>query len=123
MSAEDARQPNLRPFTLYAAGGRIYARNPPGRLIDLGAVERAGDGHRYLLDGDKRHGEGLDSEEAVLRRIGETLDFTYLDGQFTSLPDVSDSVDLADAVQHAITLDEFADDEDPSGRGARGTGA
>ena len=49
-----AREPTRpQPFTLYAAGGRIYARNADQKLIDLGALTRDEEGgFRYLLEGN-----------------------------------------------------------------------
>lgn len=105
--APAARQ---QPFTLYAANGRVYARNAAQKVIDLGALAR-GDGGAfgYLLDGNQQSGRGFASEEEALRDIARHLRFLWLDGQFTAVADARDNpdLDLDGATQLDIVLDEL----------------
>ena len=105
--------PRQQPFTLYAAGGRVYATNAARKLVDLGALWRDGAGFHYLLDGNKMEGHGLITAEAALREIAQRVSFLYLDGQFTALTDLrgADGLALGDAVRLDITLDELAPGE------------
>jgi hypothetical protein len=99
-----------QPFTLFAAQGRVYARNRDQKIIDLGALERSeGGAFRYLLDGDKQSAEGFFTEEEALRHIGSNLRFLWLDGQFTAVADARDDreLDLAGAIRVDILLDEL----------------
>lgn len=104
----NARQ--QQPFTLFAARGRVYARNRDQKLIDLGALERTdGGAFRYLLDGNQQAGEGFFTEEEALRDIAARVRFLWLDGQFTAVADARDDRDLNldGAVQLDILLDEL----------------
>lgn len=105
--------PRRQPYTLYAAKGRIYARNAAGPVIDLGGLRRDGAGLRYELDGNRLAGQGLATEEDVLRDIARRLHFLWLDGQFTALPDVRQSagVDFDSATKLEIELDELGPNE------------
>jgi hypothetical protein len=98
-----------QPFTLYAAKGRIYARNRDQKLIDLGALERDGVAMRYVLDGNQQTGEGFATEDAALRDLARNLRFLWLDGQFTAVADARDDadLDLEGAAQLEIVLDEL----------------
>ena len=99
-----------QPFTLFAAQGRVYARNRDQKLIDLGALERTeGGAFRYLLDGNQQAGEGFFTEAEALRHIGGHLRFLWLDGQFTAVADARDAADLNldGATQLDILLDEL----------------
>ena len=107
---EQALVGRQQPFTLYAAGGRIYARNADQKLIDLGALERMDSGgFRYLLDGNHELGEGFFTEEAALRDIAGKIRFLWLDGQFTAVADAREGgdVNLDGATQVDILLDEL----------------
>lgn len=106
--AEGARL--QQPFTLFAAQGRVYARNRDQKLIDLGALERTAAGtFGYLLDGNKQQGEGFSSEEEALRHLAGKLRFLWLDGQFTAVADARDDagLNLDGAAQLDILLDEL----------------
>jgi hypothetical protein len=98
-----------QPFTLYAANGRIYARNTDLKVIDLGALAREGGRVGYLLDGNQVRGEGLADEMAALRHIAANLRFLWLDGQFTAVADARDdpALNLDGATELEITLDEL----------------
>lgn len=91
-------------YTLYAANGRIYARNPVGALIDLGALRDDSGTYSFILDGDGVEGEGFGSEAEALEAAANSLDFFFLDGQFTSLPDQSADVDVTEAASFSFLL-------------------
>lgn len=105
--------PRKQPYTLYAANGRVYARNAAGPVIDLGELAQEDSSWRYLLDGNQLAGEGFFTAEGALRDIGTQLRFLWLDGQFTALPDVRQSagVDFSQATQLDIELDELGPGE------------
>ncbi len=94
-------------YTLYIANGRIYARNADNKLIDLGqATEQAGS-FSWMLDGEESLcGRHLPNADAVMREAEKKMSFAFLDGQFTSLPDLihNGEVRVADAPRRAIAL-------------------
>lgn len=94
-------------FILYAAHGRIYARNVDGKLIDLGALHHGEGGICWRLDGNGQSADGFFTEEEALRDLGRNLRFLWLDGQFTAVADVRATVDLQGATEVEITLDEL----------------
>jgi hypothetical protein len=98
-----------KPFTFYAAKGRIYARNVDQKLIDLGAITSEDGGVAYLLDGNQMTGRGLRDEETALRDMASKIRFLWLDGQFTAVADASDNpgLDLDGATRIDVTLDEL----------------
>ena len=98
-----------QPFTLYAAAGRVYARNRDQKVIDLGTLARQGGSFCYLLDGNKQSGAGFASEAEALRDIAQHLRFLWLDGQFTAVADAREdpALNLEGAQQLAIVLDEL----------------
>jgi hypothetical protein len=98
-----------QPFTLFAAGGRIYVRNMNQKMIDLGALTREAAGFGYLLDGNQQSGSGFASEEAALRDLAGKLRYLWLDGQFTAVADARDdpAFDIAGATQFDFVLDEL----------------
>lgn len=101
-----------QPFTLYAAGGRIYATNRDQKLIDLGALTREESGSfSWLLDGNQQRGSGFFTEETALGDLAEKLHFLWLDGQFTAVADAREGVNLEGATRLDIVLDELAPDE------------
>ncbi|MBC5766833.1 hypothetical protein [Ramlibacter albus] len=105
--------PRKQPYTLYAANGRVYARNAAGPVIDLGALRREQGAYCYLLDGNKLSGGGFSTEKEALREIAARLHFLWLDGQFTALPDVRQTagVDFSSATHLDIELDELGPNE------------
>lgn len=114
-TADELRDPRPRkqPYTLYAARGRVYARNAAGPVIDLGSLAQQGNQWCYLLDGNKLSADGLASADAALRDIARRLHFLWLDGQFTALPDVRQAagVDWSQAASLEIELDELGPNE------------
>ena len=116
MASDDDRgtKPRRQPYTLHAAGGRVYVRNAAQKVIDLGALSQGeGGAFRYLLDGNGQAGEGFFTEEEALRDIARNLRFLWLDGQFTAVADARDGgeLDLDDAPRLDIELDELAPGE------------
>ncbi|HZY17976.1 MAG TPA: hypothetical protein VFE82_05800 [Ramlibacter sp.] len=93
-------------FTFLAAHGRLYARNPDGKTIDLGSLDRAEDGWRYVLDGNQLTGTGLPSPQAALGQAAQRMGFLYLDGQFTAVADAGD-VPLDQAASIELDIDEL----------------
>jgi hypothetical protein len=112
---DEVRQagPRKQPYTLYAAKGRLYARNAAGPVIDLGPLERDGSHWSWQLDGSQLRDHGFADERSALRDVARHLRFLWLDGQFTALPDVRQSagVDFGSAAQLDIELDEVAPGE------------
>ena len=104
------RSPVRQPFRLYAANGRIYARNRTQKVIDLGALARqAGGAFRWELDGNHHAGDGFFTEEEALRDVAASIRFLWLDGQFTAVADARDdpALNLDGAVHVDIELDEM----------------
>ncbi|MDB5955071.1 hypothetical protein [Ramlibacter sp.] len=96
-----------QPFTLYAAGGRVYASNSDQKVIDLGELARDDSGaFAWLLDGNQQRGSGF-TEEAALGDLAQRLRFLWLDGQFTALADARAGVNLEGATRLDIVLDEL----------------
>lgn len=99
------------PYFIYLYEQRILAQNIDGHIIDIGGYDTEERGISWLLDGNKEHGEERASEQEALDDIASKIDFLFLDGQFTSLPDLSadygDRLDTASAKQ--IVLNELND--------------
>jgi hypothetical protein len=106
---DDTRDTMRLPFTLYAAKGRVYARNRDQKIIDLGALTREDGGWRYVLDGNQQAGRGFASDREALRDLAQHLRFLWLDGQFTAVADARDDpgLDLDGATQLDFELDEL----------------
>ena len=98
-----------QPFTLYAASGRVYARNTDQKVIDLGELRQDGGSWTYRLDGNQQSGNGFFTPEEALREIGGKMRFLWLDGQFTAVADARDgeALNLDGAAQIEILLDEL----------------
>lgn len=112
--ASDPSTTTRQPFSLYAAQGRVYARNRDQKVIDLGALERDGGGaFGYRLDGNQQAGSGFFTEEEALGDLAQHLRFLWLDGQFTAVADAREdpSLDLAKAARLDIELDELPPQE------------
>jgi len=104
------RAPVRQPFVLYAANGRIYARNRTQKVIDLGALTREqGGAFRYELDGNHESGGGFLTEEEALHAIARSIRFLWLDGQFTAVADARDNagLNLDGATRVTIELEEL----------------
>lgn len=103
---DTADTPEGVPFTFLAAQGRLYARNPDGKTIDLGTLAAERDRWRWKLDGNDLAGEA-GSAEAALRDAAQRMGFLWLDGQFTAVADAG-TVNLQDAVRAEVVLDPLA---------------
>ncbi len=104
----DSAPPQLdRPFRLFAAGSRVIAQNPAGKLIDIGEVVCLVDGGCQIkLDVDAIDSGPQADAGAALRALVPMLTFDYLDGLFTSEADTHYD-GLLDALPHtAFTLPE-----------------
>lgn len=99
------------PYFLFLCEGRVLAQNIDGRIIDLGEATQENGAFARRLDGNDEHGEGLNNAGAVLDDIAGHLTFLFIDGQFTSLPDLSDDYagKLDDAPAKEIVLSELSD--------------
>jgi hypothetical protein len=97
-----------QPFTLFAADGRVYARNTDQKVIDLGELKAHGGRWSWRLDGNGEHGDAFTSVGA-LHEIGRKLHFLWLDGQFTAVADAREGgrLNLDGATQVEIVLDEL----------------
>ena len=100
--------PNIQQlFTLYASHGRIYAENGEGKLIDIGSLRKDGNVYRCRLDSDGVSSDAMASPERAMADLQQRIDFLYLDGQFTALPDIRGQARLEpDAPSATITLSQ-----------------
>lgn len=100
-------------FTLFAANGRVYARNPAQKIIDLGVLEQRDGDWCYELDGNHQSARSFGGAGQALEDIAANLRFLWLDGQFTAVADARDdpSLNLDGALQLDILLDELAPGE------------
>ncbi|EOI3554317.1 hypothetical protein ACMSZQ_000569 [Cronobacter dublinensis] len=99
------------PYFLFLCEGRVLSQNIDGQIVDLGEATEKRGAFTWRLDGNEEQGEGLSSAAAVLDDIAGHLTFLFLDGQFTSLPDVSDEYagKLENAPAKEILLNELSD--------------
>ena len=96
-----------RHFTFLAARDRLYARNIDGKLIDLGALQRGGDGQwQWTLDGNGLSGSAADAQ-AAMRDAAQRMGFLFLDGQFTAVAPVGPTAHLDGAQEVDVVLDEL----------------
>lgn len=114
----DNTNQDLMPYNLFYCDGTILAQNIDGHIIELGQAGVHDGLIGYQIDGSDLHGENFSSPEALLQALGDQLDFLFLDGQFTSLPDHSDH--WRDQIEQApvrqISLHELGsgtEEEDP----------
>lgn len=110
---------DLMPYNLYLLDDHILAQNIDGHIVDIGTFEKEGTGFHWEVDGNATKGEFYESAEAVLEDISRQLSFLFLDGQFTSLPDLSEkysSERLASAPRREIKLHELRDDDEATVR-------
>lgn len=103
------------PYLLYFSRQRLLVENIDDHIVDIGGAERVGDRYRWQLDGKDAGGETEQEVDDLLAEVEKHLSFLFVDGQFTSLPDVS--ADYGDRLDNApsrqIALPELNDrDED-----------
>lgn len=99
-------------YTLYLQQNRLLAGNSAGSLIELGHVDGQPGALAYRMDAEKISGTGFATASGLLADLKNKIDFLYLDGQFTALPDIGESVDLDGAASLEISLEEFSLDEE-----------
>lgn len=106
-----------RPFRVFAHNGRVLAQNVAGKLIDIGAMDRAeSTACSVRLDVDGIETGPQPDEEAALRALVPLLSFDYLDALFTSEADARFE-GLLDDLPHVIfTLPETMPHEMAEGR-------
>jgi len=95
-------------FSLYAAGGRLYAQDRRALLVELGTLERRDDGFAYRVDGDARLcGSRFAGADDVLHDLARRLDSGFLGSRFATLPDRAEdyTIDLNGAAHFAVELD------------------
>lgn len=95
-------------FSLYAAGGRLYAQDRRALLVELGTLERRDDGFAYRVDGDTRLcGSRFAGADDVLHDLARRLDSGFLGSRFATLPDRAEdySIDLNGAAHFAVELE------------------
>ncbi|WP_414148531.1 hypothetical protein ACMGGR_07340 [Erwinia sp. BNK-24-b] len=108
--AETSKRDRM-PYLLFLCEGHILAQNIDGHVVDLGTFTREAGKISWLMDGNSEKGEGLNTESEALEDIAGKTDFLFLDGQFTSLPDLSADYQekLASLPAKEIVLNELDD--------------
>lgn len=99
------------PYLLYFARQRLLIENVDAKVVDIGSAEMVANRFRWKLDGNDAHGETAAEVDELLEDVEKHLSFLYVDGQFTSLPDVSE--DYGDRLDNMpfieISLSELSD--------------
>lgn len=108
MAQQDSPRTQAR-FKFYAANERLFARNPEGKVIDLGRLARQADGSwHYLLDGNQLAGGGTATPESAMADAARRMGFLYLDGQFTAVAQAdAGGLERPDVPAIEVTLDEL----------------
>ena len=109
---------DLMPYMLFCCQSRLLIQNIDGHVVDIGSVTQQGESVEWQLDGNDEHGDHAESVEEMLRDVEQHLSFLFVDGQFTSLPDVSDEYgdQLESAPSRQIQLHELNDSDEESVR-------
>ncbi|WP_435930290.1 hypothetical protein [Dryocola sp. BD613] len=105
-----ANNQDLMPYNLFYIQDRLLVQNIDGHVVDIGgATQQAGRFH-WHLDGNDEQGAS-DSVDAMLRDVEQHLSFLFLDGQFTSLEDLSERYAdmLESAPSRLIALHELSE--------------
>ena len=106
-----ANNQDLMPYNLFYIQDRLLVQNIDGHVVDIGsATQQAGRFH-WHLDGNGEQGDRSDSIDAMLRDVEQHLSFLFLDGQFTSLEDLSERYadKLESAPSRQIALHELSE--------------
>ena len=106
---------DLMPYLLYYCQSRLLVENIDGHVVDIGGAELVGGKLRWQLDGKEAKGTTENEAEEMLNDVARHLSFLFVDGQFTSLPDVRGEYGdrLDNAPSREISLSELNDsDED-----------
>jgi hypothetical protein len=102
---------------VFAHDGRVLAQNAAGKLIDIGALDRAASAaYTVRLDVDGIETGPHPDEEAALRALVPLLSFDYLDALFTSEADARFDGLLDDLPHVVFTLPETMPHEMAEGR-------
>ncbi|MEG3111788.1 MULTISPECIES: hypothetical protein [Pantoea] len=109
---------DLMPYMLIYCEPRLLMQNIDGHVIDIGSASKETGVFHWQLDGNDEKGDQAESVEAMLKDIEQHLSFLFVDGQFTSLPDVSAdySEQLESAPSRQIQLHELNDSDEDSVR-------
>ena len=102
------------PYLLYFSRQRLLVENIDGHIVDIGGAERVGDRYRWQLDGKDAGGETEQEVDELLAEVEKHLSFLFVDGQFTSLPDVSEDYGdrLDNAPSRQIALPGLSDNDE-----------
>ncbi|WP_130834169.1 hypothetical protein [[Erwinia] mediterraneensis] len=105
---------DLMPYRLFYCDDRLLVQNIDGHLIDIGGATQQQGRYHWQLDGNDEQGEQSASVQAMLQEVEQHLSFLFLDGQFTSLPDLSEQFAdrLEDVPSREIRLHELSDDDE-----------
>ncbi len=106
------------PYLLYFARQRLLLENIDAKVVDIGSAEIVGNHFRWKLDGKDAQGETAKEVDELLEEVERHLSFLFVDGQFTSLPDVSE--DYGDRLDNMpfveVSLSELSDRDEGSVR-------
>ncbi|WP_312240819.1 hypothetical protein [Pantoea sp.] len=104
---------DLMPYNLFYCDDRLLVQNIDGHLVDIGGATQQDRKFQWQLDGNEEQGES-ESAQAMLQDVEKHLSFLFLDGQFTSLPDISSQYGdrLEEAPVREIALHELNDDDE-----------
>ncbi|AJA71147.1 MULTISPECIES: hypothetical protein [Pantoea] len=106
------------PYLLYFARQRLLLENIDAKVVDIGSAEIVGNHFRWKLDGKNAQGETAKEVDELLEEVERHLSFLFVDGQFTSLPDVSE--DYGDRLDNMpfveVSLSELSDRDEGSVR-------
>lgn len=99
------------PYQLYYYRHRLLIENIDGHVVDIGSVELRNDTLLWQLDGKDASGETPNDTDVLFNDVTHALSFLFVDGQFTSLPDVSAEYGdrLDNAPSRELVLSELND--------------
>lgn len=105
---------DLMPYNLFYCDERLLVQNIDGHLVDIGGATQQNGKYHWQLDGNDEQSAQSESVPAMLGEIEKHLTFLFLDGQFTSLPDISRQYGdrLSSAPVREIALHELNDDDE-----------
>ncbi|MDL4915878.1 MAG: hypothetical protein QRY16_19530 [Enterobacterales bacterium endosymbiont of Blomia tropicalis] len=109
---------DLMPYRLFYCEPRLLVQNIDGHVVDIGSADKVEGKFHWQLDGNDQHGEQAKTVEAMFDDIKQHLSFLFVDGQFTSLPDVSAdySEQLESVPSQQFQLHELNDNDEESVR-------
>jgi hypothetical protein len=80
---------NVRCYTLFFPGGRVYAGDTHGHLIALALVTHRQGCYSYMLEGNGVAGGGLPTAQALLGAVASQLTADFVEAQFHHCPDLA----------------------------------